>query len=195
MYSEYGMVLALKCMAGSSAYIRVCFPRVMLSALVNRLDAFLEASENKSTETSENKSDAVQTILHWTYPRCVVGDVGAGWTKTGTGSRYDFQDCRIKDVYVDENTRELYITFRGVAYSAAPVLPMDVNDFSVWMIHLVKDEPRMTNPLQIFYNYYETRANPLNFQLSEVGYFPWQDPKKSQETRSRYTIKTHDCKY
>ena len=149
----------------------------MLSALVNRLDAFLESSETK-----------VQTILHWTFPRCVVRDVNDTLITNGAESRYDFPKSRINDVYVYESTRAAYIIFRGVAYSLTPALPTDVDDVSIWAIQLDENNnPKTTNPLTIF---------KTSFQMTQIsGCFPWQDPSDTSQTLPGFKIQNHHCGY
>jgi hypothetical protein len=149
----------------------------MLSALVNRLDAFLEAGASNG-----------QTILHWTFPRCTVRDVKDTLITNGAESRYDLQESRINDVYVYESTRAAYIIFRGVAYSLTPALPTNVSDMSIWAIQLdEKNNPKTTNPLTIF---------NTSFQMTQIsGCFPWQDPSDTSKTLTGYKIQNHHCGY
>ncbi len=145
----------------------------MLSALLYRLDAFLEAS------------DAVKIISRWEWPRCVITDKKARWMKNGTESPCSYEDFRIKDVYMNKDTREFYITFRKVAYSVTPVLPKEVNNLSIWEIELEDNELKPT--LTIFHT---------SFQMTRVtGLLPWQEPADPKKTRPGYQLQFQDCSY
>jgi hypothetical protein len=88
---------------------------------------------------------------------------------------------------VYKDTREFYITFRDVVYSVTPVLPTEVDDMSVWVIELGKDELKSTNPLTIFQS---------SFQMTKVTeLFPWQNPINQSEPLPGYKIKFNYSRY
>jgi hypothetical protein len=142
----------------------------MMTQLINRLDAFLEASEQ------------VQAVLHWTYPRCMVRSkyrvVGTDFDGT---TNQESDPFRIKDVYLCAGSNEAYFTWRGMEYRVPLGQGKVVGVDDVWKLSVRTVGTVEVEALQI--NDVSYSVEPLNKS------FPWITSPR------RYTVQEVVCNF
>jgi hypothetical protein len=142
----------------------VCASSAMMTAFINRLDALLE-----SGEMVQPAAVYQHTILHWTYPRCVVkfpydarsNDLNGIWSQT------DHRDMRIQDVYVCTDSVEAYFTFRYVTYRVSLTVGLVVGVADIWKLGM-RDGDVILSSLTI---------KGVSYPMTKfMASFPWQNP-------------------
>jgi hypothetical protein len=139
-------------------YTRKSSSSAMLLALLKRVDAFLEGQETvygvqgiscspfswpwpskdqvaepvKEVEPEIEWKWPIEHVIFWRWPRFTRNEDTTGWEMDATQSPDICRPWRIQEVYVIEEDRRCYITYRCETYKLSQPLPADVDLFSVW---------------------------------------------------------------